>query len=461
MKIDDKSKDYSAMLPYWQKVDTIVEGIEAMRSAREKYLPKFPNESKKDYEFRLSVSTMTNVYRDVVESLANKPFAEETNVVENEQSDDVIKSLAENIDGRGNHIHVFLADTFFHGINSVIDWVLVDYPVVDRSIIRTRADELAAGVRPYWVHIRAQQVLEIRSEMINGLERIVYVRIMETDERIRVFEQIAPGVVVWTIHEKDDKGDWFMTTEGTLSIGIIPMVPFFTGRRKGASWQFNPALKDAADLQIELFQKETALKHVRTLACFPMLAGNGIQPDTDAAGKPKPIPVGPGAVLYAPPNDNGTSGTWTVLAADSASMQFLAADIATTQEAIRELGKQPLTAQSGNVTRITAAFAASKGNSSVQKWALDLKDAAEQCLTITAQWLGLDVQPELRIFTDFPVEMEQDTTPATILQMRSNGDISRETMWAEMKRRQILSNEFDSDSEKLKMAEEIPGDEGF
>ena len=460
MKIDDLSKDYSAMAPYWRKVDTIVEGIDAMRSAREKYLPRFPNESKKDYEFRLSVSTMTNVYRDVVESLANKPFAEETNVVDNDQSPEQIKQIAENIDGRGNHIHVFLADTFFYGINNVIDWILVDYPVVDRSVVRTLADERAMNVRPYWVHIRAEQVLEIRSEMINGIEQIVYVRIRESEKRIRVFEQIG-SVTTWAVYLKDEQGEWNIDSEGVLTIGIIPMVPFFTGRRKGASWQFNPALKDAADLQIELFQKETALKHVRTLACFPMLAGNGIQPDTDASGKPKPIPVGPGAVLYAPPNDNGTSGAWTVLSADSASMQFLAADIATTQESIRELGKQPLTAQSGNVTRITAAFAASKGNSSVQKWALDLKDAAEQCLMITAKWLGLDVEPELRIFTDFPVEMEQDTTPGTLLQMRSNGDLSRETLWTEMKRRGIFSSEFDIDSEKLKMAEEIPADDGF
>lgn len=459
-QIDEASKDYSAMLPYWQKVNTIVEGIDAMRSAKEKYLPKFPNESKADYEFRLSVSTMTNVYRDVVESLANKPFAEETNVIENENSDETIMMLAENIDGRGNHIHVFLADTFFYGINNVIDWILVDYPVVDRSIVRTVADERAANIRPYWVHIRAEQVLEIRSEMINGVERVIYVRIRESDDRIRVFEQVGP-VVTWQVHRQDDKGDWFLESEGVLTISIIPMVPFFTGRRKGASWQFNPALKDAADLQIELFQKETALKHVRTLACFPMLAGNGIQPDTDASGKPKPIPVGPGAVLYAPPNDNGTSGAWEILAADATSMQFLAADIATTQEAIRELGKQPLTAQSGNVTRITAAFAASKGNSSVQKWALDLKDAAEQALKITAQWIGLEIEPELRIFTDFPVEMEQDAAPPLLMQMRSNGDISRETLWTEFKRRGILSNEFDTESENLRMASEIPGGDEF
>lgn len=459
-EIETPSDDYKAMAPYWKKVDTIIEGIDAMRRAKKEYLPKFPNESEKDYDFRLSVATMTNVYTDVVESLADKPFSDEVRIIDNDQSNDEFIALAENIDGRGNHIHVFLSDVFFHGINAAIDWILIDYPVVNTNIIRTREQELALGLRPYWVQIRAKQVLDVKTEMINGIETLVYVKILEKSDRIRVFELID-GAAYFTIYTKDDKGDWWPEDPRQLTIDVIPMVPFYTGKRKGDSWQFRPPLKDAADLQIELWQKETGLKHTRTLAAFPMLAGNGIQPSVDAAGKPLPLKTGPNAVLYAPPNDNGTSGSWGVLSADSATMQFLAADVTTTQQQIRELGRQPLTAQSGNVTRITAAFAASKGNSAVQKWALGLKDAAEQALTITSKWLKLDIQPELFIFTDFKVELDDDKTPDYILQMRSNGDLSRRSMWAEMKRRGILSTEFDSDVEDVQMANEIPTSDGF
>lgn len=455
----EESDDYKAMCHYWHKVNTIVEGIDAMRAAGEKYLPKFPNESTKDYEYRKKIATMTNIYGDVVESLANKPFSEELSIIDNENATPDILQLAENIDGRGNHIHVFLADTFFHGINSAIDWILVDYPVVDTDQVRTIAQEKELGIRPYWVQVRAMQVLDVQTEIISGIEKLTYIRIREADDRIREFIRSDVGIVTWNTYHKNEKGEWWPDDSGVLTIDVIPMVPFYTGRRKGNSWQFKPPLKDAADLQVELWQKETALKHARTLACFPMLAANGIQPDVKPDGTPKPVPVGPGAVLYAPPNDNGTSGAWATLSADAASLQFLSADIKDTIQQIRELGKQPLTAQSGNVTRITAAFAASKGNNSVQKWALSLKDAAEQALMIAAKWLKLDVQPEVRIFTDFPVELDEDKTPDYVLKMRESGDLSRRTVWTEMKRRGILSSEFDAEVEDTNMASEIPTDE--
>ena len=77
---------------------------------------------------------------------------------------------------------------------------------------------------------------------------------------------------------KETKDGWVQAKEGLISIGVIPMVPFITGRRKGASWTFHPPMKAALEAQLELFIRQSALKFAETMACFPMLSANGVTP---------------------------------------------------------------------------------------------------------------------------------------------------------------------------------------
>lgn len=452
IKPDTPSADWQAMSDFWTTVNDIVEGAKAMRDAGEAYLPKFPNESKADYEFRRKTAKFTNVYRDIVEGLASKPFSKEMTLVDG--APDRINDLIEDIDGRGNHLHVFAAETFFSGINKAIEWILVDYTRADG--LRTVEDERAAGVRPYWVKIPAEKVIWVESRVIQGREQLTKVKILETKDRVRTFERDA-DVVIWYVEEQDNEGTWAVVDNGLITIGVIPMVPFVTGRRKGAKWQFLPPMRDAVDLQVELYQQETALKYIKSLTCFPMLAGNGVNPPTDGDSNPVRVPVGPQAVLYAPPNADGSHGEWKWIGTDAATLKFLADDITQTIKELREIGRQPLTAQSANLTVITTAFASAKGNNAVQAWALNLKDALEQALKYTAMWLGVEFEPEVNIHTDFGLDDPDDKGPEHLLTMRERGDLSQLTLWDEFKRRGILSAEFNAETEiEERLLQELP-----
>jgi len=451
---DTPDADWQAMSEFWGKVSDVVEGRDAIIRAGERYLPKFPNETRKDYDLRLKTAKYTNVYRDIVEGLAQKPFAHELTLA-NEDAPERLFELLEDIDGRGNHLHVFAAETFFSGINNALDWILVDYTRADG--LRTVEDERQAGVRPYWVHIPADRVIWVESEVIQGREQLIKAKILEEKGRVKTFVREGDNVS-WFVEEEGKDDIWTIVDEGRITIGVIPMVPFITGRRKGAKWQFYPPMKDAVDLQIELYQQETALKHIKTLTCFPMLAGNGVQPETNADGTPQPVPVGPQAVLYAPPNADGNHGAWEWIVTNADTLRFLAEDVKQTAKELREIGRQPLTAQSGNLTVITTAFAAAKGNSAVQAWAMELKDALENALKLTAMWLGIDFEPEVRVFTDFGIDDQDENPLERLLKMRELGDISQITLWEEFKRRGVLSPEFTAEREvEERLFLEIPG----
>ena len=105
---------------------------------------------------------------------------------------------------------------------------------------------------------------------------------------------------------------------------------------------------------------------------------------------------------------------------------------------------------------VTTAFAAQKGNSAIQAWALNLKDALEQAFVLTAAWLNEATSPTVRVFTDFALDMGDDKGPATLMEMRKNGDLSRETLWEEAQRRNILSADFDAEEELDRLDGELP-----
>lgn len=474
-KPSDPSSDVLAMQDYWGMVAAILGGTKAMRAAGQKYLPKFPMEDEQDYEFRRKNAKFTNVFRDIVENLAAKPFAQEVTVKE---PSSLIEAFIEDVDACGSHVHVFASGVFFNGIANALDWILVDYTNgVPENV--TRAQERTIGARPYWVRIPASHIIAVYTDMIEGQEQFVHVRVCEdtieragfaevVKKRVRVMERLRAkdgsyGAAIWTLYELQQKENesepqWVEIDAGSYSIGIIPLVPFLAGRRKGSSWEIVPPMQDAADLQIELFQQESGVKNAKESTAFPMLAGNGVNPSMGADGKPEAVPIGPKSVLYAPAMEQGRPGRWEFIEPNATSLKFLADDVKETINQIRELGRQPLTAQTGNLTVVTTAFAADKANSVIQAWAINLKDAIENALKITAMWLKDESEPEVTISTDFDLGLHDDKGPDTLLAMRAAGDLSQATLWSEMRRRSILSPEFDKDNEVDTLANEGPGD---
>lgn len=480
-KPDNPSSAYTAMSPYWEKVETILGGADAMRRAGQKYLPKFPKETQDDYDRRKATAKFTNIFGDIVEGLAAKPFTEEVGIKDGTASEPV-KSLIEDIDGKGNHINVFAQAAFFSGIAQSITWILIDY-TKNVPAQATIAQERELGARPWWVHIPPTRLLAVYSDIVGGQEVITHARILEptlersgygetSKRRVRVFnrepvinkkgEVVQYQSAMWEVLEEQttDKNEkqWISIGAGPVTIGIIPLVPFTTGRRIGSAWQLIPSMRDAADLQITLYQQEAGLEHVKECAAFPMVSGNGVAPPTDAAGRPIPLTIGPKAVLYAPPADQGSPGSWSFIEPAATSMTFLASDIEKTKQDLRELGRQPLTAQTGNLTVVTTAFAAQKGNSAIQAWAMNLKDSLERALAITCLWLKDESQPEVKIDTDFDVGLNDDKDRDTLVKMRATRDLSARTLWHEMQRRGTLSPEFDADEEELAIASEVPDD---
>lgn len=485
---DTPTADYSTMAPLWKKVVAFATGAEGMRKVAKDYLPKFADEDTADYQDRIDNSPFTNVYDDIVSGLASKPFSREVQFEDPDDVDPDFIKLYDDIDGRGNNLHVFSEISFREGLENAVDWILVDFtklpPLSPDEAPRSLAEEQQLNARPYWVRVAAINVKAVYSAMVGGKEILTHVRFYEpavvrnkfgeeVKERYRIFDrepytdrrgQTAYLPATWQVLEKqkDDRGNvvWVEVDAGTVDVELIPMVPFVVSKRIGNGWAFDAPLSKLADMQIDAFRQESNLRNVELLTCFPMLTANGVAQPMEAGApgqpsRPAKIKVGPRAVLFAPPqNAGGPPGSWAYIEPSSESVNGLYSRLSEKWDNMREIGMQPLAEAS--ITVITSANISTKAKSALQAWTLRFKDALEQAFVITALWMGKTKEdaPGVDVYKDFGVDQQSDAALTALLTANQQKELSGETLRAEMKRRNVLGDSFNEEEEKERLAEE-------
>lgn len=475
------SSDYDAQVDYWNKVEAILKGESAIKAATTKYLPKFANEKQAVYDYRLQVSPFTNIYADISQNLSSKPFSKDLTLKEG--TPDQYVKLSENIDGQGNNLHVFASNSFKAALDKGIDWILVEFtkvrPRADGKPL-TLSDERAQALRPYWVHVPAENMLAVYSAFVGSVEVIYHARIRElskevdpvtfnetTVERIRhlsrerivddLGQTVAFGPATFTLWQQrlntEQKSVWTQVDAGPISIGIIPLVPVILTKRDGGSWIVKSAISGLADMQVTEYRQESNLEWVKVMTVFPMICVSGMAA-TGPDGKPVEVTVGPNTVFLIPQNSAGTgpAGTVSVVETSGSSSAELRNQLELFRKEMRDIGMQPLAV--ANLTVTLSNHVTKKASSAVQAWAFLFKDALELALKYTAMWLGDKAEPEVVIHTDFAVEMEQGNVLDSLLKAEAQSVFSKETVRAEFKRRNAVSNDVSEDDEQERLAEE-------
>lgn len=473
-KRDDPSNpsgDYAKLLPAWTMIDDILAGPDVIRSKGQLYLLKHEGESPKEYKRRLADAPWLPEFEDVLQSLSAKPFGKEVALKDGASAR--IKALSEDIDGRGNNLTAFARPAFRGGVGLGMHAILVNN--TGRGAARTQQDERDQGVRPYWGHIAADKILDLKTAFVGGREQAYHVRIKEcrvervgyaetTVERIRELnreptldergEIVALGPPTWQIHEKkaitgSREVRWDVVDEGVFSpLAEIPLVLFWAGERDGPQYA-KPPLYAIADKQIELYRALSRKQEAFTKAGFPMLAGNGLAQDPSG----KPVETGPGRVMYA----GAPGASWDYIQPQADNLRALVEDVNNTRDDLRRLGMQPLTQKTGGVTATASSIEGAKAHSTVEAWALAFKDVLEQAFVFTSQWLGEEANVEVSVHTDFLAGTTDQPSLDSLNKARDRKDISRRAYLEGLIRFGVLQADFDIDTDDELLAEEMQG----
>lgn len=444
------SAAYDVMLPRWNMVNTLLGGTEAMRAAGTAYLPQHKRETDDRYQERLRTSVLLNMTSKTLESLVGKPFQEPVKV-----SDDVpeaVQALLEDVDLQGNNLDVFCRCWFREALAKSFCHVLVDFPVKDESIL-TKEDERRAGLRPYWLLIKPECVIDARATMVNGVETLTHLRIAETYEeqvgfttvvkqRIRVLE---PGKAqLWEPTKEKGPGGkvvWSMVKEWPTGRPDIPLVTFYTNRE--ALMLGKSPLEDLAHLNIAHWQGSSDQQHCMTVARFPILACSGSGNPED--GDDDEITVGPDQVLYSRnPNSKFyyVEHTGAALEAGRKELQDL-------EQQMANYGAQFLKERPGSETATAAAIDTAESTSELGAWVQVFRDAVAQALYYTAQWLNLGQEETgtVELCTDWGSGEVSQPVLSTLQQARQEKDISRDTFVRALQEMGVLPEDFDPEED--------------
>jgi hypothetical protein len=121
-----------------------------------------------------------------------------------------------------------------------------------------------------------------------------------------------------------------------------------------------------------------------------------------------------------------------------------------------QTGAELLTAKPGARTATEAANDAEANKSDLQRIVESFEDSVDQCLQLTAQWLGDPDGGHATLFKDFAAGSLSDATAQLLLSLQQAGVISKATLIKEQQRRAVLSPDIEPESELQAVEDEGP-----
>lgn len=460
----------------WQIVDALMGGTLAMRAAGEAFLPRWPKEVKDSdgydpYEFRLKTSTLLPAYQETIRNNTGRVFAEPISY-----SDDMpeyMRDLLDNIDRQGNSLQVWAQWFFSNALATGICHVLAEFPVTRDEAgnprYTTRAQEIDAGVRPYAVLIRPEQVLGWKSQTTesgHALTQFRYTETVEEDdpknefgtvyvEQIRVLE---PGS--WAVYRKTGKGkSWELHESGTTSLSEIPLVTLYTNRT--GFMTAKPPLMELAHLNIKHWQSQSDQDNILHVARVPVLVAVGVEDTYDEAGNKIQwsMTVGSSTATSLPTGGDlkYVEHSGAAVEAGRVSLQDLVQDMRMAGAKLLQKEKQ----QTKTATQAEEEAAAEL--SPLESMAQALQDALNQLLHFFAMLKGEGVSGSVNVRGNFDIDYAAEQNLQLLKSMTDSGYISKQTLFEEAQKRGSLSGErtWEEESERIEAEGPAPGTLGM
>jgi hypothetical protein len=436
-QVNSTSAAYDTMVSKWHLSRTLLRGTEGMREAGKIYLPQFSEELNEEYKTRVQRSFLFNAYRFAINNLVGKIYSKPT--VLNEDMSAALVEWSNDVDLLGNDITQFSKIHTKEVLATGLSHILVDFPRVEPG--QTLAQQRRSGARPYMRIVKAEELIAARAQIINGKETIVHARILEPSmeqdgefgekevARIRVLD---PGLV--RIYEFVDD-EWVLVDVADM-IGAdgrpmdVPLKTTYSDKK--AFMVSTLLLQDLGDLNVRHWQSNSDQINILTFHRFPMVFGTGITDD-----EANNAVIAPNQFLTA----SNPQAKFGVVESTGAAIDAGFKDLAQLEEKMMRMAMDPLIVRPGNQTATGRALDSKEANSQLQALALSVQDTLDNSYNCMGLWSG-QVAGTVEVNTDFGITMDKVSDVDALLKMFMANVISHETLYVELKRRGVLSEDF-------------------
>jgi hypothetical protein len=444
------SKLYEEMSVRWELVNALLGGTENMRREGTKYLPREQKESTDAYELRLSRTFLFPALERTIGSLSGQVFRKEIKLGKDVPKE--IEDWKENVNLQGQNLDVFAKDVLEAALTDGITHIHVDFPTVPAGL--TLAEERLIGARPYFRHVKAQELIFWWSVNVGGREILTELRLKETirvpteDGTEAFIEQIRIlRIGQYEIWQKQKDGKWMQSTPPTNTSfdDGIPFVTIYAGRQ--GFMLAKPPLMGLAWLNLAHWQSSSDQRNILRIARVPMLFGAGWELEKGAN-----VTLGAQRMI-AVPEPQATLG---YVEHTGAAIEAGRQDLLDLKEEMATMGADLLVRRPGGELATNRAIAKVEADSWLASLAKALQDGLEEGLEYMARWMKLKTGGSLEVNTDFGLTEADTNALNTLLAARQSREITRETFLTELKRYQVLSDDFDVQDEMSKLELEPP-----
>jgi hypothetical protein len=433
-----------------EKGRALMGGTDSMRAAGKTYLPKFKAEAAEDYKARLASSWLFNGMRKTVKDMTGRVFSKSIEITEGSER---LKGFADNINMQGQDLSTFASDVFKDAFVPGISYIMVDAPRRDGETTRSQAATL--GLRPYMVHLRAEDILGFKTGLFGNVLALSMLRIMESVteddpkdpfsqinvDQVRVLSREGSAVSV-EIYRKNNKDEWLVVDEYQTNAEEITVIPFYAQRT--GFFMGEPVLEDLADVNIAHWQSQSDQRHILHFARVPILFASG-------RGEDEPLIISASQAVTS--RDTDAKLSW--VEHSGAAIGAGRTDLKDLEYQMQALGLQLLVAS--NETATGAVLDSAKETSTLSMMADNLKDALEQALTWMAFYAGLPEQDiTVVVNKDFGVMPLTAQEVHVMQQDVALGLLSKEAYYEERKRRGFLRPDLDTENDMDRVTEEAP-----
>lgn len=462
MAIDTKGAAWSEHSALYALPKALLGGTAAMRAAGQTYLSKGSAEPQGDYDYRLANTFLTDSYKRTLNYLTGQVFKKEPALDQAASAE--IEAWSEDVDRKGNNLTVFAQKAFRAGLDAGVVFIYSDYSSVktvetesgpmfedaDGTLKpRTLAAAKAMGWGPYWVEVRADQVIDAWFDVVDGKPTLIHFRYVEsveeekdgwtreTVEQIRVLSRGS-----WAVWRKqkgaDGKMEWMPHEQGTTTMPEIPLSAFIPGEPL-SEYAAQPALMGLAELCLQHWQSSSGHRSMMDWLRRPIVFGKCLSHEDGFI-----LPAAPGVGLHS--SDPGADiKAVNVIPTDAVTSS--AADLQALETKMGLYGLQLMMPRSGNVTASQIRRESAESDSALQRWAGAFQDTLENALRYTALWLGEQDGPAITVNTDFD-DMLDDVEANVIMLAVDKGIISKQLAFETLKRRGLIST--DQEWEEMK-----------
>jgi Domain of unknown function (DUF4055) len=452
---DQTHPGYRAMQPAWSRIRDLLGGTDAVRAARELYLPKHAAETADDYSVRLKLGVLFNGLARTVSAMTGLVTAKDVAVGEDNAV--AVHQHWENIDGRGTHGAVFARRLLREGMAMGRAGVLVDAPpVATAGRALSRAEEQALGVRPYWRRYRTEDIRDWGFTTVDGatvlshlvlresfLERTGRFRTQEVTE-YRVLTWTGPFAITverWREERSGGQRRVALMGEATPIVGprFIPFALLAVGETEDDD-QFvtRPPLLDLADINLAHYRLDTERRNLERLGCLPVPVRTGYVAQPDEG----PKPIGPNVMMDVP-----IGGSFAWAEPTGTAFEPTAKDLKEMERRMAALGLAFLESDTrGAETAEAKRLDATAQNASLSSAARALEDMLETALGFHAEYLRVD-GGSASVNMDFERTVMDPTLIATLNQAVVAGNLSQETFLNLLRRGRVLGDDFNVEDE--------------